>query len=152
MATKSAFSKYLALPKDHPQHRQFREELWLGGSEVACRYYLSMILKRDFFVASADDFVKSLQEYVVAKSCPEAIQFCCTRLHVHIVLPFLKREWEVAEGVAGERRVGKEEQRMILLVQHPYWTDEQIRRAVKTTDKQMRRWARFNEARAAQKL
>ncbi len=40
---------------------------------------------------------------------------------------------------------------MILLVQHPDWTDEQIRQAVNTTDKQMKRWGNFNAARVAQK-
>jgi len=150
MQAKSIFSKYLALPKDHPQHRQFREDLWLGGPEVGCRYYLSMILKRDFFAASVEDFVKALQEYVVARTCPEAIQLCCTWLHIHFVLPFLKWEWETAEGIS-DRRLGKEKQGMILLVQHPEWTNEQIREAVKTTAKQMQRWSAFNEARVAQK-
>jgi hypothetical protein len=151
MAAKSIFSEYLALPKDSPQHKELREELWLGGHEHACRYYLSIILGHDFFVVSGDDFLKAAQEYVVAKTCPEAIQFCCTRGHFQFVMPFLKREWEIAEGMSGQRRIGKEERGMILLIEHPDWTDEQIRQAVSTTDKQMKRWGRFNEARAAQK-
>ena len=51
--------------------------------------------------------------------------------------------------MSGHRRVEKEEQGMILLVQHPDWTDEQICQAVKTTDKQMKRWGRFHAARAS---
>ena len=144
------FSEYLALPKDHPKHRQFREELWLGGEEHACRYYLSIILGRDFYAVSNDEFLKAVQEYMVARTCPEAIQFCCTRLHYRFVMPLLKWEWETAEGIS-DRRIGKEEQGMILLVQHPEWTDEQIRAAVKTTAKQMKRWSSFNYARVAQK-
>ncbi len=151
MAAKSIFSEYLALLKNSPQHRQLREELWLGGDEHACRYYLSIILGCDFFAVPSDEFLKAVQEYVVAKTCPKAIQFCCTLGHFQFVMPFLKREWELAEGVADERHVGKEEHAMILMVEHPDWTDEQVRGAVKTTAKQMKRWARFNEARAAQK-
>ena len=109
VAAKSIFSEYLALPKDSPQHRQLREELWLVGPEHACRYYLSIILGRDFFAVPDAKFLKAVQEYVVAKTCPEAIQFCCTRGHFQFVEPFLKREWETAESacraiVASRRR------------------------------------------------
>jgi hypothetical protein len=146
----SIFSEYLAMPKDSPQHRQLRDELWLGGEEHACRYYLSILMGRDFFAVSNDEFLKTVLEYVVAKTCPEAIHFCCTRGHFQFVMPFLKREWETAEGIAGQRHVGKEERAMILLIEHPKWTDEQFRRALKTTEKQMKRWSRFNSARIAQ--
>jgi len=66
-------------------------------------------------------------------------------------MKFLKRQCEIVEGESGQCRICKEDQGMILLVQHPDWTDEQIRRAVKTTEKQMKRWSNFNTARVAQK-
>ncbi len=105
-AAKNVFSEYLALPKDSPQHRQLREELWLGGSEHACRYYLSIVLGRDFFTVPSDGFLKAAQEYVVANTCPEAIQFCCTQGHLQFVEPFLKRAWETAEGRTCRHRLG----------------------------------------------
>jgi hypothetical protein len=151
MHGKNIFSEYLALPKDHPKHRQLREELWLGGEEHACRYYLSIILGCDFYAVSNDEFLKAVQDYVIATTCPEAIQFCCTRLHYGFVMKFLKRQCEIGEGESGQCRISKEDQGMILLLQHPVWTDEQIRAAVKTTDKQMKRWSSFNYARVAQK-
>ncbi len=147
--SKSVFSECLALPKNSPQHIRLREELWLGGASHACRYYLSIILGRELFATSDDEFLKAAQEYIVAKTCPEAIQFCCTPGHFQFVMPFLKREWEVAEGTAEQRRLKKVEQCLVLLLNHPDWTDEQIRKAVKTTDKQMKRWGTFNAARAA---
>ena len=106
MKANKLFSECLALPKDSPQHKQLREDLWLVGAAHACRYYLSIILNRD---------------------------------------------WETTEGTLRQRRLSKEEQGMILLVQHPEWTDEQIRETVNTTKKQMQRWGRFNAARSAQK-
>ena len=90
------------------------------------------------------------QEYIVAKTGPEAIPFCCMS-GLQFVMPYLKREWEAVEGITGQRRISKEDQGMILLIEHPDWTDEQIRQAVKTTDKQMMRWSNFNAARSAQK-
>jgi hypothetical protein len=152
MSAKSIFSEYLALPKDSPQHKQFRKELWLGGTGPACRYYLSILLGRDFFAVSSDEFLKAIREYVSAKTCPEAMQFCCLRSDFAFVLPFLRREWEIAEGIADQRRLGKEEQGMILLIQHPDSSDEQIRQAVRTTAKQMKRWGNFNYARIAQQI
>ena len=151
MTAKNMFSEYLALPKDSPQHRSFREELWLGGSAHACRYYLSIILGRDFFAVSDEKFLKAVQEYIVAKTCPDAIQFCCRQYHLQFVVSFLKREREIAEGSSEKRRISKDEQGLILLIKHPDWTDEQIREAVQTTSKQMKRWSTYNAARAAQK-
>jgi hypothetical protein len=150
--TKAAniFSEYLALPKDSPQHRQLRGESWLGGASHACRYYLSIIVGRDLFAASDQEFLTAVQEYVISRTCADAIQFCCTLGHLQFVMPFLKREWEIAEGLSGRRFV-KEDQALILLVEHPDWTNEQIRQAVKTTGKEMSRWGRFRAARAAQK-
>jgi hypothetical protein len=123
----------------------------LGGAAHACRYYLSIILDRDFFAASDDEFLKAVQEYVISKTCAEALQFCCTHNHLQFVMPFLKQEWESVEGTSGQRRISKQEQGLILLVRHPDWTDEQIRKAVNTTEKQMKRWGIHNAARTAQK-
>jgi hypothetical protein len=151
MTERNIFSEYLALPKDSPKHRQFREELWLGTPCHACRYYLSMLLHRDFFAVSDDEFLTALQEYVVGSSCREAIQFCSSILYLQFILPFLKQAWETAEGIANQRRLGKEEQAMILLIRHPDWPNERFRQAVRTTEKQMRRWSTFNYARNSQK-
>lgn len=71
-------------------------------------------------------------------------------LHFDFVLPFLKREWETAGGIVDDRRPSKEEQAMVLLIRHPDWCDEQLRQAVKTTEKQMKRWSTFNYARGTQ--
>jgi hypothetical protein len=151
MAAKNICSEYLALPKDSPEHKRLRDELWLGGPDHACRYYMSILLGRDFFVLSHNELLKAVQEYVVAKSSAQAIEFCYSVRHFDVVKPFLRRECEIAEGVAGQRCIGKEEQGTIMLVQHPDWTDEQIRRAVNTTAKQMQRWTIFKAARVMQK-
>jgi hypothetical protein len=110
-----------------------------------------MLLNRDFFTVSDEEFLTALREFVVGRSCREAIQFYSSMYYLEFVLPFLKREWERAEGTANDRRLSKEEQAMILLIRHPDWSNEQFRQAVKTTEKQMRRWSMFNYARNSQK-
>ena len=49
-----------------------------------------------------------------------------------------------------ETKLTKEDKGMILLLEHPNWTDEKIRTAVKTTEKQMNHWSWYKRARAVQ--
>lgn len=37
------FAKYLDLPVDGPEHVERRAELWIGGSDIVCGYYLSLM-------------------------------------------------------------------------------------------------------------
>jgi hypothetical protein len=141
----SIFSQYLRKPMDSPEHQQFRAGLWLGGSPIVCRYYLSILTGRDFFDATNDEFVNGVRQYVVEHACPAAVQFCVTQGHLDFVLPFLKQQ------LGDEaKKPSKEERALVLLVQHPDWTDSEIREAVATTDKAMKRWSTFKAARAAQ--
>lgn len=147
----SILSKYLSTPVDSPEHRQLRAELWLGGPSHACRYYLSVLTRRDFFDANDDEFLAGVREYVVAHSCPDASQFCVTQYHLQFVLPFLKQQYyELAEDEDDAGNLSNEEYALSLLVQHPDWTDNQIVDAVGTTEKQMKHWPTFVAARAAQ--
>jgi hypothetical protein len=141
----SVFSRYLDEPTDSPEHRQFRASLWLGGYEHECRYYLSVLRKRDFFDVTASDLLDAVREYVVDHACPAASQFCATQAHLQFVLPFLKHQ----SGDEG-KRLSKEEAALALLVQHPEWSDDQICHAVGTTEKAMKRWSTYKYARIAQ--
>lgn len=141
----SIFSDYLDKPVDSPEHRRFRASLWVGGSEHACRYYLSVLVNRDFFDATDSEFLTAMKDYVVAHACPAASQFCITQGHLQFVLPFLKH-------LLGDKteRLSNEDRALVLLVQHPDWSDDQIREAVGTTEKAMTRWSTFKYARLAQ--
>ncbi len=147
---KNIFSEYLAKPKDSREHIQLREELWLGGPSHICRYYLSVLTKRDFFDATNDDFLMAVQEYLVSHSCPEAIQFCVSMNHLMFIVPFLRQQWELAEGTQHAKRFSMEEQALIMLVNNPNMKDEKIRETIGTTEKQMKRWSTFKAARVAQ--
>jgi hypothetical protein len=141
----SAFSHYLKQPIDSPEHRQFRADLWLGGSEFTCRYYLSLLVRRDLSDMPGSDFLSLLREYITDHTCAAAAQFCVTEGHLQFVLPFLKLQ-------CGDdtERLSKEERALVLLVQHPDWADDRIREAVGTTENAMKRWTTFNYARIAQ--
>jgi hypothetical protein len=148
---KNYFSECLAKPKDSQQHQQLREELWLCGPEYICKYYLSVLTKHDFFDATDDVFLTAVREYLASHACPEAVQFCVSTYHLMFLIPFLMQQWELAEGNHGTKQFSMEERALVMLVNNPDWTDETIREAVGTTEKQMKRWSTFRAARAAQK-
>ena len=52
--SESWFAEYFANPVDGPEHESLREELWIGGSDHACRYYLSLLTNQDYFALSLD--------------------------------------------------------------------------------------------------
>ena len=115
-----------------------------------CRYYLSMLIERDYFVLPLADLWRDLTEYVVRHASPKAIAFAPHKQEMtHFAVPFLREQFNQAFGIEG--RFTKEERGMILLLKHPDWSDEQIRRAVKTTPKQiMNRWTDYRYARILQ--
>jgi hypothetical protein len=144
----SIFSEYLALPKNSPQHQLLREQLWLGGVMHECQYYLSVLLERDFFACSTEEFLKEVRLYLSQKCGPEAVQFCSGIGDLNAVLPFLKQRYQETEGHVS---LSKEERALVLLLQNSSWSDEQIRTAVRTTERQMRRWPSYKIARRTQK-
>ena len=130
---KDVFSEYLAKPKDSPEYIEFWEQLWLAGTSHTCRYYLSIINERDYFDMTDDAFMAAIKEYIVGHTCPEAIQFCVGEYHLMFLEPFLRQQWELAEGNPNAKKLSREERALILLVHHPDWTDEKIRNVIGTT-------------------
>ena len=132
------------------EHQAFRDELWIGGADWACCYYLSMLTDRDYFLLPLPRLWRDLVQYVVEHATPNAIAFGyeSTSEISEFVLPFLKMRFEQAFGIGA--KLNKAERGLILLLEHPEWTDEQIRVALKTTDKQMTRWSWYRRARAVQ--
>jgi hypothetical protein len=59
----NVFSESLAKPKDSPQHRRLREDLWLVGPAHACRYYLSVITGEDLFAVTEQEFLDRVRAY-----------------------------------------------------------------------------------------
>lgn len=49
---------WLAENRDKPvaglEHQRYRDDLWIGGTDIACRYYLSMLTDRDYRIIDDD--------------------------------------------------------------------------------------------------
>jgi len=151
LMNESWFAEYLTKPVDGPEHESLREELWIGGSDVACCYYLGMLTNQNYFARPLDDLWRDITDYVVRHASPDAIAFAhnATLEMANFALPFLKDQFDHAYGTHHKRT--KEHNGMVLLLKNPGWTDEQIRAAVNTTEKQMHRWSWYRRARAVQR-
>jgi hypothetical protein len=109
-----------------------------------------MLTGRDYFLLPLDDLWRDLVQYVAEHASPSAIAFGhnSTAEISDFALPFLKQQFQSAFGI--DAKLSKQDKGLILLLEHPEWSDEQVRVAVKTTQKQMARWATYRRARAVQ--
>lgn len=137
-------------PVGGPEHQAFREELWIGGADWACRYYFSMLIDRDYFLLPLPVLWRDLVQYLAEHASPNAVAFGyrSTPEISEFALPFLKEQFQQAFGIPAKLK--KSERGLILLLKHPEWSDEQIRLVLKTTHKQMARWPWYRRARAVQ--
>jgi hypothetical protein len=139
-------------PKDSPEHRRLREDSWLVGPEMECRYYLGMLSGRNEFRRSRDEFLDDLADFVASRTSAQAVMFCCTEHHCQFVVGFLRRLFERQEGCMPGRKETREQRAMEVLLKHPNWSDEQIVAEVGATVKSVKRWPVFRYARRCQGL
>jgi hypothetical protein len=144
------FSEYLKKPIDSPEQQRLRDELWLVGPAHACRYYLSILIGQDLYAKTAAEFLATLREYVVRHASPEARQFCITEYHLQFVLPFLKHQYGAMRQHKDQTPPSVEDQALLVLLQHPDWTDAEVCATVGTTENPLKRCSTFTAARVAQ--
>ncbi|MEN6451795.1 MAG: hypothetical protein ABFC96_14995 [Thermoguttaceae bacterium] len=147
-----SLAKSFDLPMDSPEHRALRENAWLGGDYVECRYYLGALIGKNEFRTSEDEFLDDLSEFIARKTSPAARMFCCTINHCTHVIDFLRREFERQTGYPAKVKETKDDRAVELLLRHPDWSDEQIAAELAATQKTMARWVRFKYARRSQRF
>jgi hypothetical protein len=144
-------TRYFNKPVDGREHRLKREELWIGGDCIACMYYLGMMRNKDYSDLTLEDLDNDIIEFIIQYASPNASVFAHSKMDIDcIALPFLKQRFHLVFDI--DLKLTKEEKGVILLLKNPDWTDEQIRLALKTTEKQMSHWLRYRRARAIQAL
>jgi hypothetical protein len=142
---------YLALPPNDPVHAMFRENITRIGDDFACSYYLSVLTGRNYFVLPLEDARRDAGHFVIEKtSLASSVFFRDLGYVLYFAVPFLKRHFNAEHGLPPEK-LNKETQGLLLLLEHPDWSDEQVRQAVHTTQKQMARWSTYNLARIVQR-
>lgn len=144
MKRQSIYAQMLALPVDDPRHQQFRQDLWIGGRDLESLYFLSILTSENWLDAlSIQGFESARQglvDYLTKNLSPRAGQFLAAcRQPMDVAHSYLKYEVAKKEGWVDSTKWSKAERLMILLIEHPDWSDEQFIKALKTTPKQLQR-------------
>ena len=146
----------LRLPLDSPEHCRIRDSVFIGGSFLAARYFLTILTGKayDYPDVPQDQFLDALRRFLIVNVSPNSAQFCLDcegEGHVsYVVLPVLMSRFYGSSGMMNPHKMTREQRGLILLLENPYWTDSQIRDVIGTTDEQMKRWSDFKLARRMQ--
>jgi hypothetical protein len=141
MKRQSIWAEMLSLPVEHPRHQQLRNELWMVGQWFESHYYLSILTGENWLDFRDFDFVhQALVDYVTINISAASGKFLAAcRQPTDVAHAYLKYQVARKEGWAETTKWSKAERLMILLIEHPDWTDEQFIKALKTTPKQLQR-------------
>jgi hypothetical protein len=139
----SAEARYLALPENDPERIEVELRQWLGGDDRVCQFQLSVLTSCDHLSKSLEDYKAALVAFCRARlpkqSC-DTIALASGADFARIYLEDLRRQ-------AGSTIFGpltKPHRAVILLLENPDWTDEQIAERVPTTLKQLARFSDYN--------
>lgn len=148
----NSFSQIIELPLAEPRHMAFRDELRLVHAEHACRYYLSILTKRDYYGQHQAAFRVDLLSYLAEKASPLTRCWAASSYICDVALPFMREQFHSTTGLAASRTTTKAERALILLANHPAWNDETIIAKLDTKAKQLARWPTFQLARREQDM
>lgn len=146
------FAEAFEKAKDTFEHRGLLDAFSLVGPEIECRYRLGVLLGRNEFRRSREEFLDDLTAFVVSQTSPEAAMFCCTEHHCQFVVAFLRRLCELRGNRNVARKETKEHRALEVLLRHPKWADEQIVSEVGATLNAVKRWPLFRYARRCQQF
>lgn len=145
----SSIAKALAADQDSPEHRFFRIEMceqFLLGGEGACKYYLSRLTNSDQFSLWSDEFIVNAREFVLAETKEGAVTIPFEPWTIDCMEPLFRQAFEeTMPSIA--RKQTKQDRAVVMLLNHPEWSDRQIADAVSTTLKQLQRNVKFTALR-----
>jgi hypothetical protein len=149
------YAKYIALPEDNQERVDFELGHWVGGNNIVCQWQLSVLTGRDFWSMSrAGDwkaYKAPLLDFCRAR-LPKASCDAIARLSgdqfARIYLEDLRRR----TGCTIFGPLKKPDRAVILLLENPDLTDEQVAKRVPTTLKQLARFSTYTYLRREMRL
>ena len=140
-------SEIIQLPWNDPEHKAYRETLWVGGPHCGCVYYFSMLTKKDCFNLDIPELQQVIRNYIAQHFGKENAKYIYMTYWAEFILPYLKKECYQLYELDASLKFSKEERAFLLLLENPTWDDEKIRVELKTTEKAMKRWSQYNAIR-----
>lgn len=122
------------------EHQSFQREMCQSrilGPQGAVQYYLSRLTNVDQFSLWSDQFIASVQKYISDETDGTAKFFVFNYETVELMEPFLK--YSFGKKLSHNYRPSKIELAVVLLLNHPTWSDEQIAERISTTVTQLLR-------------
>jgi hypothetical protein len=144
--------RLMEMPEDSPEHTSFREEmcdLLVLGAEGACRYYLSKLTNSNQFALWNNEFQDNAHEFLLTAT-NGAIRSFDVHSNVGCFRAVFKFAFEESRQ-SREQAITKQERAVVLLANHPTWSDDAIAKQVPTTVKQLKRITDYNALRASTK-
>ena len=143
-------AEYYELPLEDPRHLMIRDDGWLGGPDTEAIYYLSWMKGYNAYDQSFEQNGEALRD-LLRQELPQSTWLTKTRYLATFFLIWAKAEYRLSTD--GQRfpipkpSRAKEDKAIILLMENPSLTDEQIRQELNTTEKAMQRWSDYKTAR-----
>lgn len=125
-------------------------DLYLLGGEGACRYYLSRLTHSDQFALWYDEFLANVKEFVLAETNGAAATIPFEPWTIGEMEPLFRQAFEKVKPSIAVKQT-KLDRAVVLLLNHPEWSDRQIAEAVPTTLKQLQRNSRYTALRVYMK-
>ena len=152
-APDSVTSRLMAMAEGSPEHESFRAEmcdLLILRGEGACRYYLSKLTDSDQFALWDTEFVENACEFLMDFTNGAAKSFTIDLSNVGNFKALFKQAFEVSRHKQ-KPTLTIQERAIVVLVNHPSWSDDAIAKQVPTTVKQLKRNSDYHALRAATK-
>lgn len=147
---RSILAEHYELPLEDWRHLQLRDDGWIGGPEIEAAYYLSWLKGYNAFDQSYEQQSEALRD-LLRQELPQSIWLAKTRYLPQFFLIWVKAKYRLSTD--GQRfpirkpSRPKEDKAIILLMENPSLTDEDIRQELNTTEKAMQRWSDYKTAR-----
>lgn len=140
---KHLIAKNLALPEDDPDRIEFETSHWIAGDDVVCKWQLCVQTGRDCWNVPWDEYKAALIEFCQQR-LPQASCAAIARVSgadfARIYLEDLRRR--AGSTIFGPTK--KPDQAVVMLLENPDLTDEQIAALIPTTLKQLARFSTYN--------
>jgi Transcriptional cell cycle regulator TrcR len=136
------------LPIEDRRHQQLRDDAWIGGPFFEGRYYLGWFRRTNEFRHNHEEFDEDIAQ-TIRDQLPQSSWIAESSYRVEFLLKWLKHKYR--ESDEGRRypipKQTREERAIVLLLENPELTDDEIRQIIGTTEKTIERWASYKLAR-----
>jgi hypothetical protein len=148
----STSARHYELPIEHEAHRRLRDDAWIGGPFFVARYYLGKFIGANLMDARQEFFDEQLNRCAAENlpKCPWLKDSHCYYEAMNTWLQHRYRQFDENQRYP-IREATRDERAVVLILESPELTDDEIRIQLNTTAKQVQRLTLFHYVRREQR-